>query len=272
MILAINFNMLRPVIMSANFDRLVEIMARLRAPGGCPWDREQTHQSIGFQLIEEAYETLKAIEDKNSAHLAEELGDLLLHVVFHAQIAEENNEFHLNDVITGLADKLIRRHPHVFSDVIVKNSQEVIKNWEEIKLTEKKYHSGTSHLDSVPDNLPALFEAFKLAKKAAKIGFDWEGPEQVMAKIDEELVELKQALEQGHPPSIAEELGDVLFSIANLCRHLKVGPEQALRGTNQKFRARFAAMEQSLSRQGQTLADTSTEQLNALWEQAKTRS
>lgn len=255
--------------MSQIFDALVETMARLRAPGGCPWDREQTHQSIRYQLIEEAYETLKAIEDNNSAHLAEELGDLLLHIVFHAQIAEELQEFTLTQVIEGLRNKLIHRHPHVFSSATVKDSQEVIKNWEEIKMTETKKHSGTSYLDSVPDNLPALFEALKLSKKAAKIGFDWKETKHVLAKLDEEVMEVRAALQAGDNDQVKAEIGDLFFCIVNLARKLEIQPEEALRQTNKKFRTRFLFIEQALKQQNIALQEASIERLNELWEEAK---
>src|SRR3989338_9175551 len=208
--------------MSSSFDELIQIMDRLRGPGGCPWDHEQTHESIVPQLIEETYEAISAIDEKNWPHLCEELGDLLLHLIFHSQIASETKDFTINDVTAGLSAKLIRRHPHVFGDTKVKNAAEVIQNWDKIKAGENKKHKGESALDNIPKALPALMQAYKLTKKASKMGFDWEKTEQVLKKVDEEIREIKAAVKNKNQDEIIDEIGDLFFSLANLCRFLKV--------------------------------------------------
>lgn len=255
--------------MSQSFDELIRIMARLRGPGGCPWDHEQTHQSIVPQLIEETYEAIGAIESNNMPNLCEELGDLMLHIVFHAQIASETDDFTAEDILKGLNAKLIRRHPHVFGDAEVKDSAEVMKNWDEIKATEKKNHTGNSLLDSIPTALPALFQSFKLSKKASKSGFDWKKAEDVFEKIEEEIRELKEAVRYQKSDNIEEEMGDLFFALANLSRHLSVQPEEALRRSNQKFRKRFSSMEKIISQKGQTMDKLSLNEWNDLWETAK---
>lgn len=249
--------------------RLIAIMARLRAPGGCPWDLEQDHKTLKPYLIEEAYEVLEAIDEGDDNHLKEELGDLFLQVVFHAQVAQDGGRFAIEDIAKDISDKLVRRHPHVFGELIVTDSGTVLKNWEEIKKAEKA-SKGIVHksvLQSISRALPALYEAGKVSKKAAKLGFDWEKPTDVFGKIDEELAETRKAIKSGKKEAIEDELGDVLFTVANLCRKLGVNPEIALKGATQKFRTRFAKMEAKL---GETKPESlSLKKWNELWKQAK---
>lgn len=254
------------------FDRLVAIMARLRAPGGCPWDREQTHKSIIRYLLEETYEVVDAIEDGTPADLKEELGDLLLQVVFHAQMAEEAGQFSIHDVAKDISDKMEHRHPHVFGDVSVKDSDEVLNNWEELKKIEKTKKgkvAGESVLDSVPASMPALFENYKISKKVAKLGFDWKKPADVLNKVAEELSEVRDAVDSGDAGHIEEELGDLLFAVANACRLHNINPEMALRQSNKKFRGRFARMESMLKKRGVAFDAVSFEQWDELWNEAK---
>lgn len=260
--------------MSHSFDKLTDIMAILRGPEGCPWDHEQTHQSIIPQLIEETYELIDAIESKNNLHLCEELGDLLLHVVFHAQMASDNGTFTIHDVVSGLSQKLIRRHPHVFGLLKVRNAGDVIKNWDKIKAKEKKNHTGKSFLDSVPKGLPALFQAFKLSKKASKAGFDWKGPisrkrEDVSKKIEEEIQELKEALKHKNQKEIEHEVGDLFFALTNLCRFIGVQPEETLRAANNRFRHRFGMMEKKIKMKRRSPKKLTPHEWNDLWEEAK---
>ncbi len=243
------------------FTRLVEIMAQLRAPGGCPWDREQNFDTIKPYLLEETYEVLDAIDSRDWKGLAEELGDLLLQSVFFAQMASEEGHFDIRDSIEAINSKLIRRHPHVFADGAAKTSDEVLRKWDEIKKTEKPRPQGL--LTGVPRTLPALVEAQQIASRAATAGFDWENVEQVFDKLKEELGELHAASSQDERE---DELGDMLFVIVNIARFLKVDPEQALRRTNAKFRRRFSHIEQGL---GKPLQDASVEEMEALWQAAK---
>ncbi|MDO8519899.1 MAG: nucleoside triphosphate pyrophosphohydrolase [Deltaproteobacteria bacterium] len=255
--------------MSQSFDELVAIMARLRGPGGCPWDHEQTHESIVPQLIEETYEAIGAIDAKNWPHLCEEVGDLLLHLLFHSQIASETKDFTINDVVTGLTAKLVRRHPHVFGDTKVKDAGEVIKNWDKIKAGEKKNQKMESALDNIPRALPALMQAYKLTKKASKMGFDWEKTEDVLKKVDEEIREIKEAVKTKNQEEIAGEIGDLFFSLANLCRFLQVPPEEALRTSNEKFRKRFGTMEKTIREQGKKMEEMNLSELDSVWNQIK---
>ena len=255
--------------MSSHLNELIQIMARLRAPGGCPWDHEQTHKTLIPFLIEEAYEVIDAIESGNPTHLREELGDLLLQVVFHAQIAQDDKRFTIEDVAQGIAEKLIRRHPHVFADATVSGADEVTRNWDTIKKEEKKNQVAESVLDSIPKSAPALFQAYELGKKTSKESFDWDHVEDVMAKIEEEVAELKEALKQNNSKEIQSEMGDIFFAISNLSRHLQINPEEALRGTNNRFRKRYLAMEKKLEIRGQKMKDLSTEEKNNLWEEVK---
>lgn len=244
-------------------------MSELRGPKGCPWDREQTHESILPQLIEESYEVISAVDDKNYPHLCEELGDLLLHIIFHSQMASEKKNFTIDDVINGITAKLIRRHPHVFGDVKVENAGEVVKNWDEIKAGEKKKHKGESYLDSVPKALPPLLQAYQLTKKASKQGFDWEKTDDVIEKIDEEINEIKEAHSRKNSNEIRNEIGDLFFALVNLCRFLKVQPEEALRQANEKFRKRFKIMEKKIQLKKKNMADMTLKELDRLWDEAK---
>jgi tetrapyrrole methylase family protein/MazG family protein len=243
------------------FTRLIEIMAQLRAPGGCPWDREQTFDSIKPYLLEETYEVLDAIDTRDWKGLAEELGDLLLQSVFFAQMASEEGRFDIRDSLEAINSKLVRRHPHVFGDGTAKTSDDVLRKWDEIKKTEKPQKKGL--LTGVPRTLPALVEAQQIASRAATAGFDWENVEQVFDKLNEELTELNAASSQSEKE---DELGDILFVIVNVARFLKVDPEQALRRTNAKFRRRFGHVEEGL---GKPLKDATVPEMEALWQDAK---
>ena len=255
------------------FARLVEIMARLRAPGGCPWDREQNFDTIKPYLIEETYEVLDAIDARDWDGLAEELGDLLLQPVFFAQMAAEEGKFDIADSLDAINSKLVRRHPHVFADGDAKTADDVKRRWDEIKAEEKSaVEKPKGLLDGVSRSTPALVEAQHIASRAAGAGFDWENVDQVFEKLDEELRELHAARSVPEDrASIEGELGDLLFVIVNLARFLKVDPEQALRKTNAKFRRRFAHVESGLAAQGKTPGDATIEEMEALWQQAKTQ-
>jgi len=264
------------------FGKLVAVQARLRAPEGCPWDREQTHDSLRTYLIEEAYEVLDALESGNDAKFAEEMGDLLLQIVFHSQIAREEDRFTVADVIREIHDKMIRRHPHVFGETRAKDSAEVLRNWEQIKAEERRVlieksgagaDSGTAReaslLDGVARGLPATMEGFQLTRKAARIGFDWEDAGGVFAKVGEETKELRSALNAGEPRKMEEELGDLLFAAVNLARFLKVDPEIALKKANGKFSRRFRAMEKLARESGREFKDLPREEMESLWDIAK---
>jgi len=262
------------------FEALVAVQARLRAPGGCPWDREQTHSSLRTYLVEESYEVLDAIETGNSRELAEELGDLLLQVLFHADLARETGAFDISDVITGIHDKMVRRHPHVFGNVKAETAGEVLKNWAQLKAKEKQatppegetpQNPAPSALDGVPRNLPALLEAYQMTRRAAQLGFDWERVEGIFEKLDEEARELRAALAASNRRSAEEEVGDILFSVVNLARFLGLDPEVTLKHSNLKFKKRFQEMEREASRSGKRLSDLSKEKLEQLWEAAKTK-
>ena len=250
------------------FERLIKIMARLRGPSGCPWDKEQTPQSLKPYLIEEAYEVLEAIDLNDDDEIKEELGDLLLQVVFHAQIASEENRFNIDDVAEAIADKLIRRHPHVFGDTQADTPDEVIKNWEAIK-AEEKPEKRASLLDGVPINLPALLRACRLQEKAARVGFEWEHIADVAQKVQEETEELIHARESGAIEKVREEFGDLLFALVNLARFLQICPEEALIQTNRKFQSRFQYIETELCKKGKTPHESTLEEMDALWEAAK---
>ena len=218
--------------MSSSFDRLVAVMDRLRDPGGCPWDREQTLHSLAPYFLEEAYEVADAISDGDPEKLCEELGDLLIQIVFVARIAKENGWFEVDDVCEAISDKMVRRHPHVFGDLEVSGSAEVLQNWEDIKRDERAANGGSSVLDGVPNSLPALLKAFRMTEKAAAVGFDWRKPADVMVKMHEEMAELEAELERSASAAderVRAEMGDVLFVMANLARHLGVEPESAVR-------------------------------------------
>jgi MazG family protein len=255
-----------PITTGERFERLVGIMQRLRAPGGCPWDREQSFDTIKPYLLEETYEVFDAIDQRDWSGLAEELGDLMLQAVFFAQMASEEGKFHIDDSLDAISEKLIRRHPHVFGDGTAKTSDDVKRRWDEIKADEKKDQGKPQlgRLDSVPRKLPALVEAQQISSKAAAVGFDWENPEQVLEKLDEELLELAEAREGGTPSELEGEIGDLLFVLVNLARFFKVDPEQALRKTNAKFRRRFAFVESKATLPGATIGE-----MEALWQEAK---
>jgi MazG family protein len=250
------------------FQRLVDIMARLRAPDGCPWDREQTFDSIKPYLLEETYEVLEAIDARNWRGLAEELGDLMLEAVFFAQMASDEAKFTIADSLDAINEKLVRRHPHVFATGDAKTADDVKKRWEEIKSDEKKSRGEEpkSILAGVPRNLPALVEAQQISSKVAHVGFDWPNTDQVMEKVREELDELAEARKTESREEQENEIGDILFALVNVARHLKVDPEQALRRSNAKFRRRFAHVENNAALPGATLTE-----MEALWQEAKTR-
>jgi XTP/dITP diphosphohydrolase/ATP diphosphatase len=255
------------------FEQSAEIMRRLRAPGGCPWDREQTFDTIRKYTLEEAYEVFDAIERRAWPELKDELGDLLLQVLFYAEMAAEAGHFTLHDVAENLSEKLVRRHPHVFGDVAAADANAVLRNWEQIKLEEKsaasKAEQPASMMDDIPRSMPAMLETRKLGSRAAKVGFDWPSVEGLFEKLAEETAELREELAAGaQNERVEEELGDLLFTAVNLARHLKVDPELALRKTNAKFRQRFAAMEQEAG--GRARLDAmSAEELEQLWNRAK---
>lgn len=249
-----------------NFARLVEIMDKLRGPKGCPWDKAQKREDLKTYLLEETYEVLDAIDEKSDEKLKEELGDLLLQIVFHAQISKEENKFDIEDVCKEINEKLIRRHPHVFSDTEAKTPEMVLKNWEKIKKGEKK---GKSALEGVPKIFPALLKAYRLQEKAGRVGFDWEETKQVERKVKEEFKELQEAIKEGEKQKIREELGDLLFAIVNLSRFLKIDPEDALQSANEKFIRRFKAVEKKASARGRELHGMTLNEMDALWEEAK---
>jgi tetrapyrrole methylase family protein/MazG family protein len=258
----------------APFEKLVAIMDRLREPDGCPWDREQSYETLRGYLIEECYEAAEALDNGDIDGLREELGDLLFQIIFLARLAKEQRRFTIDDVLRGIAEKMIRRHPHVFGEERVDSSEEVLVNWELIKREEKRQRSGVqaaSALDGIPRALPALLRALRLGEKAARVGFDWEHPADILGKFEEEQGELRQALERGRTEEIREEIGDLLFTLAMLARRLQIDPEQALEATNIKFRHRFAWVESELERRGVALRDAGIEELERLWQQAKQR-
>jgi MazG family protein len=251
------------------FDRLVEIMATLRSPAGCPWDRAQDSTSLKPYLLEEAYEVLEAIEEGKPHKLKDELGDLLFQVIFHAQLAREREDFDIYDILAGTIAKMTRRHPHVFGAAAASTPKEALQNWEEIKRQEKSAEQATSVLDGVPRQLPSLLRAQRLQDKAARVGFDWPDVEQVWEKLSEELRELRASIDQENRAAIEEELGDTVFSLVNLARFLEVNLDEALHKTTTKFIQRFQFIERELSRQGKTPKQATLAEMDALWEQAK---
>jgi MazG family protein len=260
-------------------ERLLLIMDKLRDPGGCPWDREQTLRSLTPYLLEEAHEVIEAIEAGDARHHCEELGDLLFQVVFQARIAREEGKFDFAAVCQAISDKLTRRHPHVFGDVTVSGSREVVKNWERIKADERKEkgQEARSAIGGVPVSLPALVRAERLTEKAGAVGFDWPDARSVLAKVREELAELEEAMASGAPDEpqarerIEHELGDLLFALANLGRWVKVHPEEALRGTLRRFESRFQFIEERLRDRGRTPRESNLAEMDALWNEAKER-
>ena len=262
---------------AAAFQRLAGIIARLRAPDGCPWDREQTHATLRTHLLEEACEAMDAIDSGDDAHLCEELGDLLMQPVLHAQIAAEEERFDIVDVMEGISDKLVRRHPHVFGELTVADSGEVLRHWDAIKRDEKAKQGKAqgSILHGVPNTLPSLSQAMEISKKAAKAGFEWPDVAGVLAKLREEIDELEAELADASLPKdaaqerIAEELGDLLFTAVNVARWRKIDPELALRDTVRRFRARFEQMENAAQARGAKLEELSPAEWDELWEDAK---
>jgi MazG family protein len=260
------------------FNDLVELISRLRAPGGCPWDREQTHESLKPMLLEEAYEVIEAIDEGNDQEFTGELGDLLLQVVFHSQIAAEEGRFTIAEVIERVSSKMVRRHPHVFGEESAESSDEVLRNWEAIKEAEliaqgKKAESDGSMLDSVSTVMPAVMEAFQMTTKVARVDFDWPDVPSVLEKLDEEVNELKEAVadKAASHQEIAGEVGDLLFVAVNVARLLGVDPESALKASNRKFRRRFRHIEDRLREQGRKPADSDHIEMDALWDEAKAK-
>jgi tetrapyrrole methylase family protein / MazG family protein len=279
------------------FEDLVALQARLRAPGGCPWDREQTHQTLKTYLIEEAYEVLDALEHGNANELTEELGDLLLQILFHSDIGREAGRFDIADVISGIHEKMVRRHPHVFGTVKADTPEQVLKNWAQLKAQEKRVRAPLvypesrrgarrdavpvslesapatqilpSALEGIPRSLPALLEAYQLTRRAAQVGFDWEDVEGIFTKLLEETSELRVALSESDRSRREEEIGDLLFVVVNLSRFLGFDPEVVLKHSNLKFKSRFQHMEEDAARSGQRLAQLSKEELEVLWDSAK---
>lgn len=255
-------------------ERLLEIMVRLRAPDGCPWDRVQDFRSIAPYTIEEACEVADAIEHGDRPALKDELGDLLLQVIYHARMAEEEGSFDFADVVEAISDKMVRRHPHVFGDAPgAPPARPEDVDWEGMKATERAERGEVreSVLDGIPAGLSGLTRALKLTKRAARVGFDWTDPKDVLAKLGEETAELVREIDAGAPDAIEEEYGDLLFVLTNLARHLKVDPEAAMRRANAKFNRRFRMIEDSLQRQGRTPDDATLAEMDALWNQAKAR-
>ncbi len=250
----------------STFNKLCEIVAKLRAPGGCPWDREQTHESLLPQLMEDAYEVAGAVRAKDDANFREELGDLLLLIVMHAEIAQETGRFKIDNVIGDVTEKLIRRHPHVFGTSDARDSGAVLKQWESIKRAEK---TSKHYLDSLPAGLPALMRAQKVQSKVARVNFDWSEPGEVIAKVEEELSETKQAIASQDGEAMENEIGDLLFAVVNLARKCKLDAESALQTATDKFVARFNRLEDALRAQGKRLGDVDLAELDAIWKQIK---
>lgn len=259
---------------ASKFTKLIEIMKRLRAPRGCPWDREQTYLSLRRYIVEEAYELIEAVENEDISNMKEECGDLLLQVVFISCIAEERGEFEIGGVLDTLIEKLIRRHPHVFGDVCAETSEQVLKNWEQIKVSERKERKeDSSVMAGIPRGLPALLRSYRIQERAAKVGFDWpqNDLQPVLDKVEEELCELKEAIKKSDSENISEELGDLLFATVNLSRHLKEDPEITLHKACHKFSARFRNVENSVIESGREWSTFSLDELEVLWQKAKTK-
>lgn len=276
--------------MPANFQDLVALMARLRSPDGCPWDREQTYSTLAPMLVEEAYEAFEAVEDAREgrpANLCEELGDLLFQIVFYAQVAAERGDFNIEDVTSQIHAKMVRRHPHVFGDVLVRDNEELLRNWEAVKAEEKRAagkgeaDADASLLDGVSAKAPSLMEAHQLATKAARVGFDWRDVDEIFDKLREETEELRAAIREriaagggadaeAEHQHVREEVGDLLFAATNIARHLDVEPESALKLTNRKFRRRFRHIERGLRDKGRELGKATIDEMEELWREAKT--
>jgi MazG family protein len=271
--------------MPATFDDLVALMARLRSPEGCPWDREQTYETLAPMLLEEAYEAFEAVEEAREGRpleLRDELGDLLFQIVFYAQVASERREFTIQDVTEAIHAKMVRRHPHVFGSAQAESASEVLRNWEAIKAEEKRLAGkdagaeDKSLLDGVSAKAPALMEAHQLSTKAARAGFDWRHLDDIFAKLHEEIDELRDAISQQaalpaaeHTSAVRDELGDLLFAVTNIARHLRVEPEAALKATNRKFRRRFRFIERNMKARGRSMDAASLDEMEALWQEAK---
>jgi MazG family protein len=264
-----------PADSSLLFEDFVRLIARLRAPGGCPWDREQTHASVKPMTIEEAYEVAEAIDLQDDDALAGELGDLLLQVVFHSAIAKERGAFGIDTVVRRVAEKMVRRHPHVFGDDEARTSSEVLRNWEALKQAERaaqgKDAPNPSLLDGVSKSLPAVMEAFQMTTKASRVGFDWKDALGAREKLDEEIAELREAISRdpADPRAVQEEVGDLLFTVVNVARLLGIDPESAMKGANRKFRRRFRHIEDRLREDGRAPAESSLAEMDALWNEAK---
>jgi tetrapyrrole methylase family protein/MazG family protein len=254
--------------MKRSFDQLVQLMTTLRGPDGCPWDRKQTLASLKPFIIEESYEVVDAIDRDDRAALAEELGDFLLQAVFVAELTREEGSFDVYDSITAIHDKLVRRHPHVFGDVEASDAEQVLVNWEKLKNEERKAEN-KSVLAGVPQSLPALLRASRLTEKAARVGFDWRRTEDVFEKLEEEIAEVREAIANGDEKATHDEIGDLLFTIANIARKLGVNAEEALQSTNRKFTRRFESMESKVRGDGRNLDQLTLEQMDALWDEAK---
>ena len=270
--------------MTATFTDLIALMARLRAPNGCPWDREQTYATLAPMMLEEAYEAFEAVEEARSGRpeeLRDELGDLLFQIVFYAQVATERGEFTIDDVTNAIHTKMVRRHPHVFGDVVAEDSATVLMNWESMKAEERRAAGAsedkkTSILDGVPSKAPALMEANQLSTKAARIGFDWRNVDEIFDKLQEEIEELRGAIkehsnlkDEAAHTRVREELGDLLFAATNIARHMNVEPEAALKLTNRKFRKRFNYIEESIRASGKSFDQVSIDEMESMWQEAK---
>jgi MazG family protein len=276
--------------MPANFQDLVALMARLRSPEGCPWDREQTYATLAPMLLEEAYEAFEAVDEARAgrpANLSEELGDLLFQIVFYAQVASERGEFNIDDVTGQIHAKMVRRHPHVFGDVVVRDNEELLRNWEALKAEEKRaagksVEEDASLLDGVSSKAPALMEAHQLTTKAARVGFDWRDVDEIFDKLQEEVDELREAIRdkretgaesesasEAASQRVREEVGDLLFAVTNIARHLDAEPESALKLTNRKFRRRFRHIERGLHARGRELGQATLDEMEELWQEAK---
>ena len=254
---------------NVSFDRLVDVVAMLRSDNGCPWDLAQTHESLKADLIEEAYELIEAIDAKVPKKICDELGDLLMQVMLHSQIATDRNEFSVDEVIENLTEKLVRRHPHVFGSVVATDENEVLENWEEIKRGEEGNKDRKSSLDGIPHSLPSLQRAEKIQKRASRAGFDWDTTEDVLPKLQEEIDEIEESIRNDDITEIEMEIGDLLFSVVNLCRFLNVQPEEALRKSTRKFVDRFQRMETALERTNKKFKDYDLSTLDQIWEQVK---
>jgi tetrapyrrole methylase family protein/MazG family protein len=250
-------------------DDLVDIMGKLRGNPGCPWDKSQTHETLKPFLIEEAYEVIDAIDRNNKKDLIEELGDLLLQIVFHSRLAQERGDFDMGDVIEGVCNKMIRRHPHIFGDITVAGTDEVLRNWEDIKLEEKDMKTEAQSMMNLPETLPALMKAFKVQEKAARVGFDWDDVSGALDKVYEELDELKEVYNTGNSDKIREEMGDLLFACVNVARFLEVEPELALRDAVKKFIRRFNFVEVEAAKSDRSLQDMNLQEMDVLWEKSK---